>query len=64
MGGDSERERWELRSGVGVRLLQFGMSPAEVAQALLVPGPQERVGGWLRTSDRVSHSSSKDSRDD
>ncbi|MFB7252589.1 hypothetical protein [Streptomyces nojiriensis] len=25
--------------------LQFGMFPAEVAQALLVPGPQERMGG-------------------
>ncbi|MFZ4179897.1 hypothetical protein [Streptomyces sp. R02] len=45
MGGDAERERWELRSGVGVGPLQFGMSPAQVAQALLVPGPQERVGG-------------------
>ncbi|MFI2632932.1 hypothetical protein ACH5A2_21470 [Streptomyces collinus] len=25
--------------------LEFGMSPAEVAKALLVPEPQERVGG-------------------
>ncbi|MCX5174383.1 hypothetical protein [Streptomyces virginiae] len=42
---DAERECWELRSGAGVGPLQFGMSPAEVAQALLVAGPQERVGG-------------------
>ncbi|MEU9706972.1 hypothetical protein [Streptomyces sp. NPDC047981] len=45
MGTDAERECWELRSGAGVGPLQFGMSPAEVAQALLVPGPQELVGG-------------------
>ncbi|CAL9655631.1 hypothetical protein [Streptomyces sp. enrichment culture] len=45
MGVDAERECWELRSGAGVGPLQFGMSPAEVAQALLVPGPQERAGG-------------------
>ncbi|WP_209441316.1 hypothetical protein [Streptomyces aureus] len=45
MGVDAERECWERRSGAGVGPLQFGMSPAEVAQALLVPGPQERVGG-------------------
>ncbi|QUW88942.1 hypothetical protein KE639_00115 [Streptomyces sp. V17-9] len=36
MGVDAERECWELRSGAGVGPLQFGMSPAEVAQALLV----------------------------
>ncbi|MEV7019749.1 hypothetical protein [Streptomyces sp. NPDC093991] len=45
MGGDVERECWELRSGVGVGPLWFGTSPDEVAQALSVPGPQERVGG-------------------
>ncbi|MGW1958553.1 hypothetical protein ACWCPI_38430 [Streptomyces sp. NPDC001920] len=45
MGVDAERECWELRSGAGVGPLQFGMSPAEVAQALLVPGPQARAGG-------------------
>lgn len=45
MGGDAERERWELRSGVGVGPLQFGMSPAEVARALSVSGPQVQVGG-------------------
>ncbi|MEE1843745.1 MULTISPECIES: hypothetical protein [unclassified Streptomyces] len=44
MGVDAERECWELRSGAGVGPLRFGMSPAEVAQALLVPGPQERAG--------------------
>ncbi|MFC7830611.1 hypothetical protein [Streptomyces sp. NPDC057375] len=42
---DAERECWEMRSGAGVGPLQFGMSPAEVAQALLVPEPQERAGG-------------------
>ncbi|GAB2934757.1 hypothetical protein GCM10027075_39090 [Streptomyces heilongjiangensis] len=45
MGVDAERECWELRSGAGVGPLQFGMSPAEVAQASLVPGQQERAGG-------------------
>ncbi|MGW7339946.1 hypothetical protein [Streptomyces sp. NPDC054808] len=45
MGVDAERECWELWSGAGVGPLQFGMSPAEVAQALLVPEPQERAGG-------------------
>ncbi|CAG6390547.1 hypothetical protein NMG29_09255 [Streptomyces cocklensis] len=45
MGADAERECWELRSGAGVGPLQFGMSPAEVARALLVPEPQGRVGG-------------------
>ncbi|MCM1943573.1 hypothetical protein NC239_35875 [Streptomyces sp. G3] len=44
MGVDAERECWELRSGAGVGPLQFGMSPAEVAQALLVPEPQDRAG--------------------
>ena len=45
MGVDAERECWKLRSGAGVGPLQFGMSPAEVAQAPLLPGPQERAGG-------------------
>lgn len=45
MGTDAERECWELRSGDGVGPLQFGMSPAEVARALLVAEPQERAGG-------------------
>ncbi|MFD8895299.1 hypothetical protein [Streptomyces sp. NPDC059566] len=45
MGVGVERECWELRSGAGVGPLRFGMSSAEVAQALLVPGPQQRVGG-------------------
>ncbi|MFJ9060684.1 hypothetical protein [Streptomyces sp. NPDC102409] len=31
--------------------LQFGMSPAGVAQALLVSGPQERVGGSYAQED-------------
>ncbi|BDH07122.1 hypothetical protein HEK131_43490 [Streptomyces seoulensis] len=51
MGVDAGRECWELRSGAGVGPLQFGMSPAEVAQALLVPGPQERVGGPFAQED-------------
>lgn len=45
MSVDGERERWELRSDVRVGPLRFGMSPAEVAEALLVCGPQARVGG-------------------
>ncbi|MGW1883608.1 hypothetical protein [Streptomyces sp. NPDC001970] len=45
MSPDGERERWELRSEAGVGPLQFGMSPAEVAEALLVSEPQARVGG-------------------
>jgi hypothetical protein len=45
MSADGERERWELRSDVGVGPLRFGMSPVEVAEALLVSEPQARVGG-------------------
>ncbi|MFG3717952.1 hypothetical protein ACGF8D_09150 [Streptomyces massasporeus] len=51
MGVDAERECWELRPGAGVGPLQFGMSPAEVSQALLVPGPQERAGGRYAQED-------------
>ncbi|MGW0770718.1 hypothetical protein [Streptomyces sp. NPDC002676] len=40
-----EREHWELLPGVGVGPLRFAMSPAEVADALQVSGPRERVGG-------------------
>ncbi|MER7756674.1 hypothetical protein [Kitasatospora sp. NPDC097643] len=40
-----ERERWELRPDIGVGPLLFGMSPAEVAEALLVSEPESRVGG-------------------
>lgn len=39
------REHWEFLPGVGVGPLRFGMSPAEVAGALRVSEPQERVGG-------------------
>ncbi|WP_181384363.1 hypothetical protein [Streptomyces sp. NWU49] len=46
-----ERERWEIRPGAGVGPLHFGMSPAEVAEALLVSGPQERVGGPYEQED-------------
>lgn len=45
MSADVEREHWELRTGEGVGPLKFGMSPAEVADALLVSGPLVRVGG-------------------
>ncbi|MFD8718648.1 hypothetical protein ACFV2H_11675 [Streptomyces sp. NPDC059629] len=41
----AERERWELLPGVGMGPLRFGMSPAEVADALQVSEPQKRVGG-------------------
>jgi len=40
-----ERERWELRPDIGVGPLLFGMSPAEVAEALLVTEPESRVAG-------------------
>ncbi|SEL98300.1 hypothetical protein [Streptacidiphilus jiangxiensis] len=45
MKADGVRERWELRSDVGVGPLLFGMSPAEVAEALRVSEPRVRVGG-------------------
>ncbi|MDI9835299.1 hypothetical protein [Streptomyces sp. KAU_LT] len=45
MSVDAERECWELRSGAGVGPLRFGMSPAAVADALGVSGPQARPGG-------------------
>ncbi|MFD7257974.1 hypothetical protein [Streptomyces sp. NPDC059874] len=45
MSADVERERWELRFEGGVGPLRFGMSPAEVAEALLVAEPQAWVGG-------------------
>ncbi|MFG2298624.1 hypothetical protein [Streptomyces sp. NPDC048603] len=40
MSADVERERWKLWSGTGVGPLRFGMSPAEVAEAL--PGVRAR----------------------
>ncbi|MEU3529745.1 hypothetical protein AB0E62_38920 [Streptomyces sp. NPDC038707] len=45
MSTDGERERWELRPDGGVGPLRFGMSIAEVAEALLVSEPQARIGG-------------------
>lgn len=45
MSADEERERWEMQPDAGVGPLRFGMSPAEVAQALLVSRPQSRAGG-------------------
>ncbi|RFC78547.1 hypothetical protein DXZ75_10865 [Streptomyces sp. AcE210] len=40
-----ERECWELLPGLGVGPLRFGMSQAEVAEALQVSGPHQRAGG-------------------
>jgi hypothetical protein len=40
-----EREQWELRPDIGVGPLLYGMTPAEVAEALLVSEPGSRVGG-------------------
>ncbi|MFJ3660826.1 hypothetical protein ACIPPM_10190 [Streptomyces sp. NPDC090119] len=51
MSIDVDRECWEIRPGAGVGPLHFGMSPAEVAEALLVSGPQERVGGPYEQED-------------
>ncbi|MFI2239396.1 hypothetical protein [Streptomyces chrestomyceticus] len=51
MGVDVERECWEMRPGSGVGPLCFGMSPAEVAEALMVSGPQERVAGLYEQED-------------
>ncbi|MFI7413541.1 hypothetical protein ACIBU0_33210 [Streptomyces sp. NPDC049627] len=45
MSRSERREHWELLPGVGVGALRFGMSPAEVANALRVSEPQELVGG-------------------
>ncbi|MFG2370175.1 hypothetical protein ACGFY9_01680 [Streptomyces sp. NPDC048504] len=45
MSASEEREHWELLPEVGLGPLRLGMSPAEVADALQVPGPRERVGG-------------------
>ncbi|MET9117781.1 hypothetical protein ABZX38_26775 [Streptomyces longwoodensis] len=44
MRADGERERWEP-SDTGVGPLRFGMSPAEVAETLLVPEPQLHMDG-------------------
>ncbi|MER6127871.1 hypothetical protein ABT173_35875 [Streptomyces sp. NPDC001795] len=44
MRTDDEREHWGLLPGAGVGPLRFGMSSAEVADALQVSGPYERVG--------------------
>ncbi len=46
-----ERERLESLPNVGVGPLRFGMSSAEVADALQVSGPQERAGGPYRRED-------------
>ncbi|MFF9216801.1 hypothetical protein [Streptomyces viridosporus] len=46
-----ERERWELLPGAGLGPLRFGMGPAEVADALRVSEPRERVGGPYEQED-------------
>ncbi|MFE3412852.1 hypothetical protein ACFXMT_32410 [Streptomyces mirabilis] len=51
MRAGEERERWESLPNVGVGPLRFGMSSAEVADALQVSGPQERAGGPYRRED-------------
>ncbi|MCT9114332.1 hypothetical protein N4G69_54570 [Streptomyces mirabilis] len=51
MSASVERERWELRAEGGVGPLWFGMSPAEVAEALLVSEPEARAGGPYRQED-------------
>ncbi|WLQ43055.1 hypothetical protein P8A22_25870 [Streptomyces laculatispora] len=45
MTANSERERWEWMPEVGAGPLRFGMSPTDVAVALQVVAPQEKVGG-------------------
>jgi len=40
----SQRERWKLLPALGAGPLRFGMSPAEVTEALQVSGLHERVG--------------------
>jgi hypothetical protein len=45
VSASGQRQHWELLPEVGLGPLRFGMSPAEVADALQVPGPHERVGG-------------------
>ncbi|WP_328974225.1 hypothetical protein [Streptomyces canus] len=51
MSASEGRERWELLPGAGLGPLRFGMSPAEVADALRVSEPQKRVGGPYEQED-------------
>lgn len=44
MSASEGREHWELLPGTGLGPLRFGMSAAEVADALRVCEPQKRVG--------------------
>ncbi|WP_169389461.1 hypothetical protein [Streptomyces prunicolor] len=44
MSAGEERVCWELLPEVGLGPLRFGMGPVEVAGALQVSGPHERVG--------------------
>ncbi|MFF8867967.1 hypothetical protein ACF08B_38685 [Streptomyces sp. NPDC015139] len=45
MSASEMRNHWELLPGAGAGALRFGMSPAEVADALRVGEPLKRVGG-------------------
>ncbi|GAA1982176.1 hypothetical protein [Kitasatospora viridis] len=51
MAATGKRQNWVLGPGIGVGPLLFGMSPAEVAKALQVPGPQSRGGGLYGQED-------------
>ncbi|MDF3144199.1 MULTISPECIES: hypothetical protein [unclassified Streptomyces] len=51
MSTSGGREHWELLPGAGLGPLRFGMSPAEVAEALRGSEPQKRVGGPYEQED-------------
>ncbi|MFE5109500.1 hypothetical protein [Streptomyces sp. NPDC056663] len=51
MSAGVQREFWELRAEGSVGPLQFGMSPAEVAEALLVSEPEARGGAAYEQED-------------
>ncbi|MER6421092.1 hypothetical protein [Streptomyces sp. NPDC001137] len=54
MSANGGRENWQLLPGAGLGPLRFGMSPAEVADALWVSEPQKRVGGPYEQEDFAS----------
>ncbi|MFF5491962.1 hypothetical protein [Streptomyces aquilus] len=45
MSASEGREHWQLLPGAGLGPLRFGMSPAEVVDALWASEPQKRVDG-------------------
>ncbi|UXY24944.1 hypothetical protein N8I84_41635 (plasmid) [Streptomyces cynarae] len=51
MSASDGREHWELLPGAGLGPLRFGMSPAEVADALRASEPQKQVGGPYKQED-------------